>query len=63
MIAQSWIVLLSAEDIGAGTLHPIRTDRGINGFLHVCAVEINFLSRWDIVAMVDLAENRPSRWA
>lgn len=54
-VAQSWIILGTTEDIGAGALLPLRTNWCIYGLLDVFTIEIHHLARGNVIADVNTA--------
>ncbi len=55
-VGEVGVVARAAEDVGAGALHPVCADGGVDGFLHVGAVEVDDFAGGVVVARVHDAE-------
>lgn len=58
-VAERLVVGSTTEDVDVGALLPVGTNRSVDGLLNIGAVEVDDLSRRNIVTDVDTSENRP----
>lgn len=63
LVGEGLIVAGATEDVLFGTLHPIRSDRRVDGLLHIGAIEVHDFPGWRVVAVVHYPQDAPEMGA
>jgi hypothetical protein len=58
-VTQRLVVVGTSEDVDVGALLPVGTYGSVDGLLNISTVEVDDLSRRNVVADVDTSKNRP----